>query len=518
MEPLDEQDQEQDLEQMREFVMRQLESFQMNFDSDDSDSESQKQQQQQEKVPDNDEVIYYDDDLQDMDDEADQGYFWPHGVPDSLEADSSSDKGNGNDSVSQSNGGVLQQQNETKPTDREQKEPLDGQQEVPLALDDQEINQEGEEELVHKEGAEGEKKKKKKKKKKKNKNLPRVEDVVDEGKDEDFVYALSSSADTRVRKAMERFRKNRIFSPVTSQILSMYFSYGGMDDFPDVIPKYQAPRYVISAPEEERPPELDIQVDFVYVVRAFLSPFVLKRAGWQDLSYFDLAPKIVAAFLRYLLAKEVVPEHRDQVEEALAIAIKAHDETRRCNEFNLAMDPFHFTCSILFTQEHACEDLPDESLELLEQVAGLKSAKEAKVLSHRFVWAKLVEKETTTTAATTTATTSSSSSRKQDEQISEQSANDDSSPPSLVRPSYVMLKLQECNSDGSERPPHPYSTQGLLHLNMAADIAASLEPGMILHGKFFQLSTGLLFVRPVTAYPTFHVEEDEDGVHIVKDW
>lgn len=304
---------------------------------------------------------------------------------------------------------------------------------------------------------------------------------------------------------------------MSSQILSMYFSYGGMDDHGDVIPKFVAPKYSISAATDEGPPELDTQVDFVYVVSAFLSSFLLQRAGWTDLAYFDMAPRIVAAFLRYLLAKRVVPEYQDQTEEALAIAVRAHSETKRCNEFNQRMpDAFHLSCSIFFTKEYALDDLPDESLEVLEQVADLKSPKDAKVDSFRFVWAKVVEQELPKRAQPSPTATSVEDGPEAQEPLESNTGNFDAD--AIVLPKYVKVQLEECMPNGSAKPLHPNTERSLLHLNMEENIAALLEPGMIIHGKFYQLSTRLLFARPIVAFPTFHVEEDEDSPHTVKDW
>lgn len=303
---------------------------------------------------------------------------------------------------------------------------------------------------------------------------------------------------------------------MSSQILAMYFSYGGMDDHGDVIPRFVAPKYSVSAATKEGPPELDTQVDFVYVVSAFLSSFILKRAGWTDLAYFDLAPRIVAAFLRYLLAKHVVPEHQDQIEEALVIAVKAHSETPRCNEFNQRMpDAFHMSCSILFTKEYALDDLPDESLEVLEQVANLKSPKDAKVDSFRFVWVKVLEQELPKRVPLTSTKTIAEGKSEAQEPLK---SNTDIFDADRLLPKYVKVQLKECMPDGSEKSLHPNTDRNLLHLNMEADIAALLEPGMIIHGKFYQLSTRLLFARPIVAFPTFHVEEDEDSLHTVKEW
>ncbi|KAG0077719.1 hypothetical protein BGZ92_001810 [Podila epicladia] len=474
--------------QFRELLILQLAALELNAEHDDSDADSNMD------TP-FDAIVDSETDIQDVED-FDDVYYWPEGAPAPQAIIQASDE--------QENNGT--HEDET----------------LSLALDDFKLEQEqndGQESEQEQDPAEvpAEEKKKKKKKNRKKKNLPRVEDMVEEGEDAEFVYDTSTTADARFRTAMERFRKNRIFSPMSSQILSMYFSYGGMDDHGDVTPRFVAPKYSISAATDEGPPELDIQVDFVFVVSAFLSSFLLKRAGWTDLAFFDLAPRIVAAFLRYLLAKRVVPEYQDQIVEALAIAVKAHSETQRCNEFNQRMpDAFHLSCSVFFTKEYALDDLPDESLELLEQVAGLKSPKDAKVDSFRFVWAKVVEQELPKRAQPMSTKTGAEDGPEAPETL--ESNTGIFGTDGIILPKYFKVQLEECMPDGSEKPLHANTERSLLHLNMEAEIAALLDPGMIIHGKFYQLSTRLLFARPIVAFPTFHVEEDEDSPHNVKDW
>ncbi|KAG0032774.1 hypothetical protein BGZ81_010059 [Podila clonocystis] len=462
--------------QLRELLIQQLASLELNAEHNDSDADSNMD------TP-FDTILDSDTDLQDVED-FDDVYYWPEGAPGPQAIIKTSDE----------------QENS-----------------IPhLKLDKaQNDDQESGQEQDPAEAPVGEKKKKKNRKKKK--NLPRVEDMVEEGEDAEFVYDTSTTADARFRTAMAKFRKNRIFSPMSSQILAMYFSYGGMDDHGDVKPKFVAPKYSISAATGEGPPELDTQVDFVYVVSAFLSSFLLKRVGWTDPAYFDLAPRIVAAFLRYLIAKRVVPEYQDQIEEALMIAVKAHSETQRCNEFNQRMpDAFHLSCSIFFTKDYALDDLPDVSLEVLEQVADLKSPKDAKVDSFRFVWAKVVEQELPKRAQPTSAAIGVEDGLEAREPLESNTGTIDTDV--MTMPKFIKVQLEECMPDGSEKPLHPNTERGLLHLNMEADIASLLDPGMIIHGKFYQLSTRILFARPIVAFPTFHVEEDEDGPHTVKDW
>ncbi|KAF9389672.1 hypothetical protein CPB97_010856 [Podila verticillata] len=478
---------EQELEQFRELLIQQLANLELNAEPNDSDADSDMD------AP-FDMILDSDTDIQDVED-FDDVYHWPEGAP-------------GPQTVAQISNA---QENDCLPEDGALSSALDD-----LSLDqEQNDGQDSEQEQNPAEAAAGEKKKKKRKNKKK-KNMPRVEDFVEEAEDAEFVYDTSTSADSRFRTAMERFRKNRIFSPMSSQILAKYFSYGGMDDHGDVTPKFVAPKYSVSAATKEGPPELDIQVDFMYVVSAFLSSFILKRAGWTDQVYFDLAPRIVAAFLRYLLAKRVVPEYQDQIEEALVVAVKAHSETPRCNEFNQRMpDVFHLSCSILFTKEYALDDLPDESLEVLEQVAILKSPKDAKVESFRFVWAKVVEQELPKRVLTTSTEIIAEGELEASESLE---SNTGTSDIDIILPKFVKVQLKECMPNGSEKPLHPNTDRNLLYLNMEADIAALLEPGMVIHGKFYQLSTRLLFARPIVAFPTFHVEEDEDGLHTVREW
>ncbi|KAF9430015.1 hypothetical protein BGZ94_008675 [Podila epigama] len=342
--------------------------------------------------------------------------------------------------------------------------------------------------------------KKKRKNKKKKKNLPFVEDVVEEGPDEEHIYDTSTSADSRFRLAMDRFRKNRIFTPVSSQILPTYFSHGGMDEHVDVVPRYSS-----VAASAAGPVELDVQVDIVYNVRTFLSTVVLTRVGWYDVKFIELAPKIVAAFLRYLLAKRVVPEYDDQVKEALEIAMLAQTQTIQCHEFNMRMPHvFNISCSILFTEFYALDELPDEAFDILYHVAQLSSAQDATLTSVRFLYAKVLEQDLPPR-------TDAQSGTQQTIPDGTQSHHEEKS--SL--PNYVKVQLKECTLNGDDvENPSPLWLEP--HLYIESDIAALLQPGMMIRGKFWLLSTGHMFARPVLAFPAFYLEEDEDGPQSIK--
>ncbi|KAF9364272.1 hypothetical protein BGX34_002034 [Mortierella sp. NVP85] len=337
-----------------------------------------------------------------------------------------------------------------------------------------------------------EKKKKKRKSKgskKKNKNMPRAEDdendtVIDRDAMRSL-YEPSMSADERFRLAMDKFRKERVFVPMSNQILETYFSHGGMN-------------------ENETPGRRDIgveitsEVDFVYVAASFLSAFLFNSGVWHDSAYFEMAPKIVLSFLKYIQIRQVVPEYEDNIQKAMEVARLGKIEAPRCKVFNGIMpDDFNQTCSVLYVDEFSYDQLPETSIHLMEQVIGVKSADEVKLNGKRRGYARVlrVEEGTSIKIAEVNEATPSD--------VADDAASD-SEPKSI---SIYKLILEEMSVDGGDLVP-VVGSEYSVHVSKQA--AEQVSRGSIVWGTFYTLSNGLVFARPFMAFPSFYVEQDED--------
>ncbi|KAG0348819.1 hypothetical protein BG004_004078 [Podila humilis] len=214
------------------------------------------------------------------------------------------------------------------------------------------------------------KKKKKRTKKKKKSNKPELEDyentdaALDEKEDP---YDPTKSVAERVELAVTRFRKNRKFDAVRGQIFSVYLNYGGIktgpkafqgggvasggaDDDNDGDPDYEAMNAGIDRVEE---PDEGQVVDFENVATTFLSEYFLKHSGWLDERYYRDTPLVLAAFMSYMLVRNVLPEHEQGIKDALRVAEKAKDELPKIKMISQHLPGrFDKACSLLFGGEH----------------------------------------------------------------------------------------------------------------------------------------------------------------------
>ncbi|KAF9350218.1 hypothetical protein BGX26_011561, partial [Mortierella sp. AD094] len=215
-------------------------------------------------------------------------------------------------------------------------------------------------------GEDGEPKKKKKKKKKKS-NKPDLEDLLNnvEPADPEDIYDITKSVAERVEIAVTKFRKNRKFNSERAQIFSAYLEYGGIKSGPksfqggavrstgqdddDGEPDFEAMNAGIDRVDE---PEEGQEVDFTNVVTTFLSEHFLKNTGWIDMVYYKDTPLVVAAMLNYLLVRNVLPEHEQDIREALAIAEKAQIELPLCKIISNGWPSrYDKACSLLYGGE-----------------------------------------------------------------------------------------------------------------------------------------------------------------------
>lgn len=303
------------------------------------------------------------------------------------------------------------------------------------------------------------------------------------------------SADERFRLAMENFRKERVFNAITSQILSTYFTFGGMD-----------PNQAAAFNTSDK--EIEVEVDFNYVVSAFLSSFLVSSSGWYDAEYFTTAPKVVAGFLRYLLLKRVIPEYDDDLRKTIEIAQRAKIEAPKCQKFNnLYPDSFNETCSILYVRDFEYDDLPDDSLERMEQVAGIRVATETELRGKEIRHMRVVAIEPMGPSLPNKGESVQSS----DEGVS----TEEQEQPSVVPYSRVTLVKLPLGF-GSEAATTTIAAtttkveEEQVTIFLESALSDYLDVGTVVWGTFYTLSNGVVFARPLGAHPSFFVEQDEE--------
>ncbi|KAG0289212.1 hypothetical protein BGZ96_007188, partial [Linnemannia gamsii] len=219
------------------------------------------------------------------------------------------------------------------------------------------------------EGTTGEPEKAKKKKRKKSKKAKieledylACEDATDPQAENP--YDISKTPAERVEIAVTRFRKNRKFSSIRSQILSVYLDYGGIRTGPKMFQgggvktggadddgevDFDAMNAGIDRVDE---PEDGQQVDFTNVVTTFLSQYFLQSTGWIDMVYYKDTPVVIAALLNYLLVRDVLPEYKEDLQAALVIAEKAKIELPLCKVISSGWPSrYDKSCSLLYGGE-----------------------------------------------------------------------------------------------------------------------------------------------------------------------
>nr|CAG8630084.1 1613_t:CDS:2 [Entrophospora candida] len=188
-------------------------------------------------------------------------------------------------------------------------------------------------------------KKKRKKRKKKKQVDSLTEDLlfVDPGEkepDDDDRYNSSILISLRIEVATQRFKDTRRVSSTRNQVLSSYLNFGEVKigQNPDTASKKSADFI-----QEE------LIVDFTYVVKAYLSSYIMDQSGYYTLEHFYEAPIVVSSFLNYLVRHDVCPEHLEDILRAIEIADRAKVELPNCKSFILtAFNKFNKACSILY--------------------------------------------------------------------------------------------------------------------------------------------------------------------------
>ncbi|KAF8916936.1 hypothetical protein BGZ58_005198 [Dissophora ornata] len=306
---------------------------------------------------------------------------------------------------------------------------------------------------------------------------------------------------------MDMFRKERRFTPMSNQILETYFTYGNMDEHKEVkVPSKRTTGI-----------EIKLEIDIPFVVASFLSSYMFTTLLWYDKVYFEMAPKVIIAFLRYILVRRAVPEYEDDIRKAIEIADRAKTELSKCYEFNKLMpEDVNQTCSTLFVKEYDLHDMPENSLEIMEQVVGVNSAAKVQLKDERMIYARVLRVESPAVdveagAETEDATTTDASADVL-ANVPADGSSDDAVSDGDLSETYkpvVTLKVdleEMAIVDGALVPVAGKE----FSIRLISEAATLLQEEAMIWGKFYTLSNGVTFARPLNAFPSFYTEEDED--------
>ncbi|KAK5808868.1 Argonaute siRNA chaperone complex subunit Arb1-domain-containing protein [Linnemannia elongata] len=349
----------------------------------------------------------------------------------------------------------------------------------------------------------GEPEKAKKKKRKKTKKAKiELEDYLacEDGTDPlvENPYDSSKTPAERVEIAVARFRKNRKFSPIRSQILSVYLDYGGIQTGPKM---FQGGGVKTGGADDDGEVDFDAlnagvdrvdlpedgqQVDFTNVVTTFLSQFFLKSTGWIDMVYYKDTPVVVAALLNYLLVRDVLPEYKEDLQAALAVAEKAKIELPLCKMISSGWPSrYDKACSLLYGGEwyDYLEDLWQGEAAAIETI-GLDRAMARKIV--KSVVGPDVDIETLRAG-----------------------------PRDYLEMEVVHVPAIDLD-EGADLDPEvpiewqkPVNQRRKIHVFFDPNVSTKLLLGMRIAGFVYTLSNGMSYLEQAQVMPTYYLEADE---------
>ncbi|RIA91414.1 Argonaute siRNA chaperone complex subunit Arb1-domain-containing protein [Glomus cerebriforme] len=383
------------------------------------------------------------------------------------------------------------------------------------------------------------KKKKKKKKKKKSGDDDNYLDFHDSGpreEDEDKLYDPSKPLTYRIEVAVQKYKKNRKFNSTRNQVFSSYLRFGGIStgqksflgqdgvDNADADAEEIAMRRATDFIDDDKVD--DMEVNFTYIVRVYLSSFIIDRSGYVQMDQFREGPHVVISFLNYLFTHKVCPEYEEDMQEALKLAHKAKEELPNCKSLaQNAPGKINKACSLLFGGElYGMLDEPwdgevkvanmigiskEEGKRLIKELFGDNAFEELTQMkedSRSALKCEIIGVESFQTEAFTNET----------HQIAngegpvvnnESQSNKNTQETNLKK--IVLRELREHDvSDVSD-----VSTAESFYICVNSDIGNYAMPGMRITADFHKLSNGFWYWDKVTnVYPSYYhpCEDDSD--------
>ncbi|EEB07507.2 argonaute binding protein 1 [Schizosaccharomyces japonicus yFS275] len=170
----------------------------------------------------------------------------------------------------------------------------------------------------------------------------------DEVKENTALYDSKLPLIVRMERFIQRYRLRRKWSdPVRLRLFSMYLAFGGIatgqkqftggidiDNAEDAAEI--ATQSAVDFIDDERMENVE-DVDFLWVVRTFLSSYLQRCAGIVEEAHLALAAQLIRNFLRSLLHNNVAPEFADNIREACELCVRAEVELVSCKRLSVAL-------------------------------------------------------------------------------------------------------------------------------------------------------------------------------------
>ncbi|CAB4470534.1 uncharacterized protein OCT59_020800 [Rhizophagus irregularis] len=365
------------------------------------------------------------------------------------------------------------------------------------------------------------KKKKKKKKKKKSGNDESNLDFHDIGpieEDENRLYDPSKSLTHRVEIAVQKYKKNRKFTSTRNQVFNSYLRFGGISTGPksflgqdgldnaDADAEEIAARRATDYIDDEAD---DMEVNFTYIVRVYLSSFLIDKSGYVQMDQFREGPQVVISFLNYLHNHKVCPEYEEDMQTALQIANKAKEELPNCKALaQNAPGKLNKACSLLFGGElYGMLDDPWNGEEIVASMIGISKG-EGKQLIRELFGANAVEELTRVKEDSKTALICEIIGVEPFQRdISEASADE------TLQNSNELHNTQETDLKKIKLREFDVSTAEPFYICVNSDLGIYAMPGMRITADFHKLSNGFWYWDKVTnVYPSYYqpCEDDSD--------
>ncbi|KAL7267400.1 hypothetical protein RUND412_010017 [Rhizina undulata] len=175
------------------------------------------------------------------------------------------------------------------------------------------------------------------------------------------LYSSQKPFSERIELCIQRYKAKRKFDPTRIQIFTEYLNLGGVSSGPkqfsggldlknnddmdaEQIQQMAATDYVRQDDDDD-----ELEVDFEYVARGFLSHRIPYVMGYMKMGDLQLSARVVRNFLNYVIYHNVAPEYEYSVRDAIKICdladkelcLTRHVSSRLPGDFNTA-------CSTLF--------------------------------------------------------------------------------------------------------------------------------------------------------------------------
>jgi hypothetical protein len=353
-----------------------------------------------------------------------------------------------------------------------------------------------------------------------------------------------------VEIAVQRYKKNRKFNPTRNQVFNSYLRFGGIStgqksflgqdglDNADADAEEIAARRATDYIDEDVD---DMEVNFSYIVRVYLSSYLIDKSGYVQMDQFREAPQVVISFLNYLFNHKVCPEYEDDMQEALKIANVAKVELPNCKALaQNAPGKINKACSLLFGGElYGMLDDPwngekmvasmigiskGEGKRLLEELFGVNTVEELTLVkddSRIALTCEIigVEPFQKTTSEASTNETHQNSNEENLVNESKDSTNETHQTTNGENP--AMNNESHSNNNNTEEAnlkkivlrEYDVPTAEPFYISVSSDLGSYATPKMRITADFHKLSNGFWYWDKVTnVYPSYYqpCEDDSD--------